>query len=117
MMPKPRGSIADRDEFHVLSFPEDADIERAVLQVFRQICARAKLMNREIPMIRVVELTEREMYDEAMSLVMNDMAEHGAVAAWVHDSAKAVVGFRVTTANGTVKETKHAVRIVERLLN
>jgi citrate lyase beta subunit len=105
--------IRDRRDLMIYSFPLDvADAHAA--QVVRSLLASSP----GGPPLRIVPITDRGAYDEALMATLAKAArEPGVVAAWLVNPERVAFGMRVRKPDGTDEEVVHAIRIIQILTN
>lgn len=107
-------SIMDRPEIQVLAIPSTSDADKTVIEFVKETVGAWKKAGRSIPMLRVIEVAQhREMYSEAMGIVIQDLALKGSEA-WVETLEPPIVAYKQQNLTGT---QRCQIRIVECLLN
>jgi hypothetical protein len=114
-------SIANREDVCIFTFPVGADdVDEAMERIVAKIKHAAKQGREPEPLLRVIPLDNRTIYDEALSLTMEKTTrEDGAAAAWIVSSERAELAFRPKPRedNAEVPEIVWTIRVLQRLLN
>lgn len=110
--------IKDREDICVFTFPAHLDADEEVEKKIRSLVRNAEIAGVEIPVLRVVPLSERGAYSEAIAIALERFAAT-AGAAWVDDFDRARIAFHVkqSTEAGFRKEARATIRIVQKMLN
>lgn len=107
--------LKNRRDLMIFSFDEaDGPPDTQAEAITRSL--RASNPNPAPPPLRVVPLSDRAAYDEALAAALASRPAH-VTAAWVVDPAAARFGVRYRLPDGTEREVVQVLRIVQVMTN
>lgn len=107
--------LKNRRDLMIFSFDEaDGPVDAQGERVMRSL--RASNPNPAPPPLRIVPLSDRAAYDEALSAALATRPPN-VLAAWVVDPATARFGFRYRLPDGSEREVVQTIRIVQVMTN
>ena len=109
--------LRGRPDVCIFHFPQHVNPDQAAEKVCSDIRAQAKRDKAPIPALRVIPLTDRSAYAEAIQISIDELAGN-TLAVWIADTESARVSYRSIDPKTKVeREYQQTIRIVQVLLN